>query len=260
MGIAGLGILIILIAIFSLYCIVRFSHSRNRPYYTLDTHKDSVLTIGLIGDSWVTRRKLDTILHEDLLRKGFENKIISSGESGAKSKSIYYNLFKENKENFSSKFIIENKPDFCVVLAGVNDAVGQMGSRYYSHHIVRIIKTLLHYNIKPVIVSLPKVGVKEVLNKMNMFKKYRNIISAYFNNNAIVDNIESYRKKLNETLIIEKLQDKIILIDFDSACEAFSVKSDFYYNPLHLSEKGNEKLAHLIADVLINELKLSIVK
>lgn len=254
MGIITLGITSILIAIFSLYYLVRFSHSKNMPYYSVDVTKDSVLAIGIIGDSWVTRQKLDTILHQDLLERGFTNKIISSGQSGAKSKSIYYNLFKDAGEKFSSKFIIENKPDYCIIVAGVNDAVGQMGSRYYSYHMVKIIKTLLYYDIKPVIVSLPKVGIKEVLNGLNFIKKYRNIISAYFNNNGIVDNIESYRNKLNETLIIENLKNQVVFIDFDSVCESFSVESDLYYNPTHLSQKGNDKFAHLIADVLIKEL------
>ena len=254
MDIVGLGLLIILITICLSYVIIRFSHSKKLPYYFIDKERNTVLTIGVIGDSWVTKRKLDKILHEDLLRKGYENKILSSGQSGAKSKSIYYNLFKNNIELHSSKFVIESNPDFCIVIAGVNDAVGQMGSQYYSHHLTGIIKTLLNYDIKPVILTLPNVGVKETLSKMNFFKKYRNILSAFVNNNGIVNNIESYRRRLYQKLKLENLIDQIRLIDFDQACEKYSEGSGFYYNPLHLTPKGNEKLAHYIADELIKEL------
>ncbi|MDQ2719842.1 MAG: SGNH/GDSL hydrolase family protein [Bacteroidota bacterium] len=225
------------------------------PYYIIDKKKDNILTIGLIGDSWVTKRKLDSILHEELLRRGYFSKILSSGQSGAKSKSVYYNLFKDNNKEYSSKFIIENNPDYCIVIAGINDAVGQMGSHYYSHHLRKIIKTLLNYNIKPVIVSLPNVGVTEILKEMKLLKKYRNILSAFINNKGVIDNIESYRKKLNQKLKLENLNDQIILIDFDNACESYSNSSSLYYNPLHLTPEGNEKLAHYIADELIKELE-----
>jgi len=249
----GIGIILLLVSL--VYLIRRFSHAKPIPFYSLNTKKEAILTIGIIGDSWVTRKKLDLILHDDLIKNGFHSKIISSGQSGAKSKSIYHNLFKDSKDPNSSKFIIESQPEFCILIAGVNDAVGQMGSRYYAHHMRNIIKTLLHYKIRPVVVSLPNVGIREMMNGMNVFKQYRNIISAYVNNKAIVDNIESYRKKFNEMLVQENLKSKIILVDYDKACEEFSVDSDLYYNPIHLSPKGNERLGHLIADTLMKELR-----
>ncbi|MEO7044803.1 MAG: SGNH/GDSL hydrolase family protein [Ferruginibacter sp.] len=256
------GVLIItgiLFFIFFLgYFIKRFSHSKSIPFYPINKKKDSLLTIGIIGDSWVTHKKLDKILHDDLLKNGFKNRIISAGQSGAKSKAIYHNLFKDPVEKNSSKFIIENQPDFCIVIAGVNDAVGQMGSRYYAHHLTNIIKTLCHYNIQPAIVSLPNVGIKEMMHKMNLFKQFRNLISAVFNNGAVVDNIQSYRKKFYDTLVQENLKNRIIFIDYDQACEGFSEKSDLYYNPIHLSPKGNEKLGRSIADILTKEIKKGI--
>lgn len=234
----------------------RFSHSKNLPFFPVEKEKQEILTIGLIGDSWVTHKKLDGILNEYLKEKGIINKVISSGHSGAKSKMVYHNLFKNKASQYSSKFIIESRPDFCIVIAGVNDAVGQMGSRFYAHHMKNIIKTLLHYDIRPIVVSLPKVGISETNNGMNFIKKFRNIISACINNRAKVDNIESYRNRFNEMLFKENLKTKIILVNYDKACEEFSVNSDLYYNPIHLSLKGNEKLVKLIADTLLKELKL----
>lgn len=122
------------------------------PFYSVSVDNDTTLTtIGIIGDSWVAGGKLDSLLHIGLLDKGFKNKILSSGHSGAKSKLIYQNLFDEKGNEHSSKFLIENRPDYCIVIAGVNDAASQIGGHFYSYHMSLIIKTLLHYKIKPII-------------------------------------------------------------------------------------------------------------
>lgn len=50
-----------------------------------------------------------------------------------------------------------------------------------------IVKTLLHYRIKPIIVTCPEFGIKETIDNMNVLSKYRNVISAYFNNDGYED-------------------------------------------------------------------------
>src|SRR5690606_7925243 len=129
-------------------------------------------TIGIIGDSWVAGDKLDSLLFNGLFEKGFENKIISSGHPGAKSKLIYQNLFEDKENEHSSKSLIENRPDYCIVIAGVNDAASQIGSHFYAYHMNLIVKTLLHYRIKPIIVTCPEFGIKETIDNMNVLSKY----------------------------------------------------------------------------------------
>jgi lysophospholipase L1-like esterase len=247
--------LLLIILILAIYAYKRFTLIDDLPFYPSSQLKNPVLTIGIIGDSWATYNKLDNLLHQELLNNGFENKIISSGQSGAKTRLIYQNLFKDNTSKNSCKFIIESNPDYCILLGGTNDAIGQMGSRYYSFHISKIIKFLLHYNIKPIVLTLPKIGVQEMNNNMNIFQRYRNRLSAFFNNGNQIENVESYRKKLLEILKNEQLIDKILLIDFDKACEKYEKDSDLYKNPIHLSNTGNKKLAGFIAKELIQELK-----
>jgi hypothetical protein len=252
--IISLGVILIIILTFSWYLIDRFSYSKELPFYSVPVDNDTTLTIGIIGDSWVAGGKLDTIIHNALLTKGFKSKILSSGQPGAKSKLIYQNLFEGNGNEHSSKFIVESRPDYCIVIAGVNDAVSEIGGNFYSYHMDQIIKTLLHYKIKPIIVSCPEFGIKETIDNMNVLNKNRNIISAYFNNNGEIDNIKTYRKILDEKLVTERLKDSIILIDFDNVCSDYNKCRELYENTSHLSKKGDEKLGQIIINELIRKI------
>jgi len=254
--IIGIGLIAIFVLSLSWYLIDRFSYSKELPYYELNnSNQDKILTIGIIGDSWVAGNKLDSLLHADLLEHGLNNNIISSGHSGAKTKLIYQNLFKSAAEEHSSKFIIEKRPDFCIVIAGVNDAASEIGSHFYSYHMIQIVKTLLHYKIKPVIVSLPEFGIKESIDNMNIVSKNRNVISAYFNNNGEIDNIRTYRNVFVEELKSNKLQDSIILIDFDKICSDYNKHPELYANSAHLSIKGYEILGQIITNELTIKYK-----
>ena len=250
----GICFIVIFIFIFLWYLLNRFSYAEKFPFYSVKVVSDSSLTIGIIGASWVAGAKLDSFLHHALLQKGFKNKIISSGHPGATGKLIYKHLFEENKKEHSSKFIIENSPDYCIVIGGVNDAISQLGGNFYSYHMIQIIKTLLHYNIKPIIISLPEFGIKETNDKLDYFSKNRNIITAWFNNNGQIDNIKTYRKIFEKKLAAEHLKDSIMLIDFDNVCADYNKCPELYANPAHLSGKGNEKLCHIITNDLIRKI------
>ncbi|MDG1728682.1 MAG: SGNH/GDSL hydrolase family protein [Algibacter sp.] len=251
--------LLTIVAVFifatSYYLIDRFSFEKEFPYYEVIVNNKDFFSIGVIGDSWVARKKLDTLLHEGLLEKGINNKIISSGQPSARSKLIYQNMFKDSTNKYSSKFLIKKHPDYCIVIAGVNDAIGQIGANFYSHHMILIIKNLLYYNIKPVIVELPEFGIVEHINNKNTFNRMRYIISSKFNNKGEIDNIKTYRKNLNKLLMEEKLNDKIIFIDFDNICSNYEdCKDIFKKDGAHLNEEGNKLLSENIVNVLTKQI------
>lgn len=247
--------ILIFFSIALIYFIDRFSYSKELPLYPINEKNDTTLTIAIIGDSWVAGEKLDTILQNILKKDSLYARVISSGHSGAKSKLIYQDLFEEKDKEHSSKFIIESCPDFCVVIAGVNDAASQIGSHYYSYHIRQIIKTLLHYKIKPIIISLPEFGIEETISNMNVLSKTRNLVSAYFNNSGEIDNIKTYRMVLAEDLQKDRLNDSILLIDFDEICPAYNKYPEYYSNPSHLSLEGNKNLCRKIALLVEHEIK-----
>lgn len=252
------GIITIFILILSLYFIKRSSFSGELPLYSLPADHDTTFTISIIGDSWVEDKHLDTIIHNKLLAQNINNKIISSYQGSARSKSIYQNLYKDRSEPYSSKFIIESRPDYCIVIGGVNDASGQIGASFYSYHMLQIIKTLVHYRIKPVIVSLPEFGIEEIPEDMNLFEgilwRLRNKISAFLNNKGEIDNIKTYRKVLVGELESENLKDVIIIIDFDDVCKDYHKCPDLYLDRGHLSECGKEKLCQIISNKIIETM------
>ena len=143
---------------------------------------------------------------------------------------------------------------FRSIIAGVNDAASQIGSNYYAHHMILMVKTLLHYEITPVIVSLPEFGIEESIDDMNILSKTRNIISAKINNNGELDNISTYRAVLENELISEKLVESVVLIDFDNVCPDYHKCPDLYANSSHLSKKGNETLCQIITNELLRNI------
>ncbi|CAA7386178.1 SGNH/GDSL hydrolase family protein [Chryseobacterium fistulae] len=255
-GIVFLICLFFVVGIISWYFFEQFSYSKKYAYFNIPNSKtDSVVTIAAIGDSWVSKHSLDSLLHYYMKENGVSCNVISSGHPGAKTKKIYQNLFENKDDNFSSKFILEARPDFCIVVAGVNDASSQVGAKNYSFHTTQIIKTLLHYNIKPIVVSLPEFGIVELTNKRSFLKRLRCIVYAYLNNNNKIDNIDDYRNVFNADLRSSGLMDSVIVVNFDKVSDDYIHHLDLYRNESHLSEKGNQKLAKEISNVITNNIK-----
>jgi len=239
----------------SYYLIDRFSYAKEMQLYPIGIDNDTILRVGIIGDSWVAGKKLDAFLLDEFKVKGVNSMITSSGHVGAKSKLIYQNIFKDSTDSYSSKFVITSHPDYCIVIAGVNDALVQVGAKFYSHHLSLIINILLRNNIIPVIVELPKFGIIKATNDMNWINKTRFKIFSSFNNKGEIDNIETYRSNLNNLLIGQGLNDKIIFIDFDKVCSSYEECKEIYKNDgIHLNERGNKLLSQAIAHELLKRI------
>jgi lysophospholipase L1-like esterase len=246
---------LIVISLKSFSYIKQFYFSDKYTYFnTPNIEKGSILTIGIIGDSWVAGKALDSLLVLDMDEKGISSHVISSGHPGAKTKKIYQNLFEKEDNINSSKFVIKERPDYCVIIAGVNDAASQVGAKNYAYHMIQIIKTLLHYNIKVVMVSLPEFGIIEYTNSSPFQKRLILNICAYFNNNNEIDNIASYRNVLNSELISNNLIDRILTVNFNNICNNYNQHLDLYRNATHLSKKGNQKLAKEISNIIANDI------
>ncbi|MCE6991392.1 SGNH/GDSL hydrolase family protein [Dyadobacter sp. CY323] len=249
-----LGMASITVIGMSYYLIDRFSYAREKSFYRISNKENSTLQIGIIGDSWADGDELKLLLSKDLASREVKNTIISSGQSGAKSKAIYQNLFSESNDRFSTKFIVERNPKYCIVFAGVNDAIGQLGADYYTHHMSLIIKTLIHYKIKPVIVELPEFGIIEHTGQMNYLARERNKVFATFTNSGKLDNIKAYRRALVETLKSENLMKSVIFVHFDKVCTDYDNCKDLFADYAHLSSKGKKLLSGAINSELEKDI------
>jgi lysophospholipase L1-like esterase len=230
----------------------KYSYANQQEFFSQENRKEDGLKIGIIGDSWVVRQDLSLLVKEKLAEKGKTAQLISSGNPGAKTKLIYENLFKNENEDFSSKKVIKYQPKYCIVIAGVNDAATRAGSKFYSYHMLLIIKTLLHYNIKPIIVTLPKFGIDEDYRQKQVLAKLANTSSEFFLNKENGFEIMDYRGLLLRDLRKNRLEDAVVLVDFDKVTNGYEKDRNLFSDPLHLSKLGYDKLSEFLASKIID--------
>jgi lysophospholipase L1-like esterase len=215
----------------------------------------SVTTIAIMGDSWVAGNKLDSMIQKQLTEQGIQNKILSFGHPGGTTKDLYKDLCGKGAYMFTP--VITTNPDYCIIIAGVNDAASKVGADFYSYHMLLIIKTLLKYDIKPIIVSLPEFGIEETFYNMDLIRKIRTGLIAVIKNKGEINCIATYRKTLFSDL--GGLKNRIAIIDFDKVCSDYSTNKVLYDNPSHLSTAGRKKLVKEISKAIIKEDKCNIM-
>ncbi|MBB6370943.1 SGNH/GDSL hydrolase family protein [Chryseobacterium shigense] len=247
-----LGVVLLIGVVSLIYFWNKYSYAGRENYFSSAAKPENGLQIGIIGDSWVVRQNLDSLLQKKLLDKGIHSEIYSSGNPGAKTKKIYENLFKDDNEEFSSRKVIEKKPDYCIVIAGVNDAATCMGPEFYTHHMLMIIKTLLHYNIRPVIVSLPEFGVEENFKSKNVISSLSNRSAELVLNGGDQFKIPDYRNALLEELKHDGLDKKITILNFDEVTPDYDKDKGLYADPLHLNKLGYQKFSEFLAKGMVN--------
>ncbi|MGD1978379.1 MAG: hypothetical protein PVJ98_03230 [Akkermansiaceae bacterium] len=142
--------------------------------------------IALIGDSWIAGDGLDPHVLEFFNERGWDIHLDSFGHPGARSKKIYQNLFEQDSPYSSSPVLFGERPyDLVVIVAGVNDSAGYMGSDFYVHHMSLIIKALYERGSVPVIVDLPEYGIEETDSNNPVGYIRRRIFRYLFNDSKL---------------------------------------------------------------------------
>lgn len=247
-----LGIVLLAGVLCFFYFWNKYAYAGEEPYFPSGTKPEKGLQIGIIGDSWVVRQNLDSLVERKLLDKGIRAIIYSSGNPGAKTKKIYENLFKDEGEEFSSKKVIDKKPDYCIIIAGVNDAAMHLGPEFYTRHMIMIIKTLMHYHIKPIVVSLPEFGVKEDFENKNMISRLSNRGAELLLNGGAEFKIQDYRNLLLENLKHNGLDKKVVVLNFDEVTHDYDKDRNLFGDPLHLNKEGYQKFSEFLANGIVN--------
>jgi len=212
----------------------------------------SNVKIGVIGDSWVSGKKLDKAIIDELKSSGINADVVSIGQPGAKSRQIFRNLLLDSSKPYSSNsLLLDDGVSFIVVSAGVNDAAGHIGKDFYAQHMQDIVSAANSHSKFPIIVELPEFGIEEPSDSYKSELKH-DLYRIIFDGGK-TDIISDYRSALKTKLGTTELNYKIIT--FDPIVKDYSSSIDQYQNPWHLTEEGYNRLGTYIGKSIVIEYR-----
>ncbi len=225
-----------LVFVFVCYYNSRFELLDERPYVsnTDIIYKDNTNIIGVIGDSWVSHKKLDSLVGE------YSNNalVASFGVSGAKSSDVYNSL-----TYIGATWMIYLKPEYCILTPSINDMASMLGPDYYAHHNILTVKLLLDNGITPVIVTMPEIDMEGCLDSLNPLARIRTEWMARLNGSYNLSN-KDYTNELLKELKANGIYDKVVIFDFDKVTPKYDKK--YYRDFAHLNETGKERFIGLL--------------
>lgn len=214
------------------------------------------LNIIIIGDSWAAYHaeydsQLKSILESKLKTIVTVN---SKGSVGAKTKTIYSNMF-DSISYLGTKIMIDSSPEYAIIFAGINDAIAKMGTKNYCYHYNLIIKNLLSAGIKPIVIDMPQVDYKAVYQRENHIKKVRHKFSSWLTNSPLWS-FDTYRKELKITVRQEVSKNQIIYIpSLEWNPKGYADPRKLYLEDhIHLNKKGYILLDSCIASYILSDI------
>jgi lysophospholipase L1-like esterase len=217
---------------------------------TMAKISNDTLKIALIGDSWAAYhhdydKKLESMLYD----KGLSAHVVSLGNVGAKSKEIYQRMYS------TTKLVLLEHPDYCIVSAGINDAVAKMGKDYYVHHYLLILQQLLDLKIKPVVLEMPKVNYRAIAGREPWTMRLRHVLSSLMTGSELYG-FDSYKTALVSAINTADMQNRILYISTDSwNPDGYQDLRGLYMtDETHLNAMGYEVLDSCIAFKIIKDV------
>lgn len=260
-------ILLCLLVLGAIYCYYynRWKHlwavASPQQYYYVPQHQDDTLRVLMIGDSWAglhSELKMDLFLRSELERRVQRPvSVISKGKGGEKSKGIYQLMFQT--KGYGTKPLFLGGADYCIISAGINDAVANWGTKQYCTHYRMILDFLLANGIRPVIIEIPDVNVWAIYGdkpKMDLLTDYvRSTMTR-----CGMYNFHEYREAFFEMLQEEQLMERVVCIPMDSwNGEGTKLNPLLFVNDgIHLNRKGYEMLDTSIAETIAHDLQQSL--
>lgn len=233
-----------------LYDYYSWAEEKLTDYHTSRKQANDTLRVIMIGDSWAAyHHDNDTILATMLQEKLHKPvHVISSGMVGAKTKAIYELMF-DTLSSRGTQRLIATHPDYCIISAGINDAIAKMGTQNYCYHYGLIIKKLISTGITPVIIDMPDVGYYSAYSREPLIMRIRHRLSSRVNMTDMW-RFEDYRNALNAYISEYQLANQVIYITADSWNQhGFKDKRQLYLSDdIHLNKKGYYLLDSCIAD------------
>ena len=238
----------------------------NIPYYapanqqkgfTTLKHDDDTIRIAYIGDSWADGHKNVDCVIGSLVSQTIGKPVVvrTAGISGLTSKYIYYCIFNDH----SFRKTIEWGPNFCFIVAGINDSDRKMGKKYYKENMRLIIDFLLEKHIIPIVLEIPSYDILFSYQRRSRQIKLQYLVSMLLTWSKM-DCIDDYRKEYYELLDEQDWNNKVITIhSIDWNPDGYKDKRNIYDGGLmHLNAKGYLVLDSCIANKIIEHVSVSL--
>lgn len=219
---------------------------------------DDTLRIVMIGDSWAgihSELHMDSFLCSEL-KKSFSRPImvVSKGKGGEKSMGIYRKLF-QNTGSGTKPLFIEGA-DYCIVLAGINDAAANLGTKQFCAHYKMILNFLLAMDIRPVIIEIPDVDIWHIYGG----KPWKDLMADFIKSTMTgcrMYRFHEYREALKIMLLEEHLMKQVVYIPMECWNEESGRINQnlFMTDRIHLNRRGYEKLDVCIAKAILYDLQ-----
>lgn len=212
-------------------------------YDIFQRQNDDTLRILFIGDSWAAYHHG----HDSTLAQLVANhiaapcKVQSVGYVGAKSKEIYERLFADTRP------YINIHPDYCIISAGINDAIAKMGPEYYCTNYTQIICFLLRHDIIPVVMDMPDVNYHAVFERERMSAKLRHLLSAFITGTPRYS-FQPYREMLRNIISQSEWNDSIVLVKAQRWCNDKGNSKLYRSDGIHLNAQGYHDLDSCMAE------------
>ena len=262
----------IVVVVFSVFLIVglymyyycRWKHlwamDEEIPSYEMTSHVSDALKIVMIGDSWAGlhyENGMDAFLCSKLQEKvSCPVNVTSKGKGGEISRGVYKLMF--SIEGYGTKSLLVSQPDYCVISAGINDAVANLGTTQFCHYYHQILDFLLANHIHPVVVEIPNVNIWHLYGGKPLKDLTVDFVRSMMTRCKMYQ-FQEYREALFQMLVNEHYLEEVIYIpmkDWNSLSPDID-KRLFTEDQIHLNRQGYEKLDSCIALAIARDLEKS---
>lgn len=240
------------------------------PIYKIPSKpQDDTLRVLVIGDSWA---EYHMTLNCDSLFGHYAQKLtpvpvkcLTRGHSAKITKEIYNEMFAEHTVEHSWERdhclqpLIEQHPDYCVIMAGINDMRLCKPEEFYVGNYLLMLNLLVKNGIKPVVMEMPGVDLKYFHEKRKFYRRWMfDVVSLWtkidYSSAAI------YRDAMKQMLHETGMDKKVLFISISSWNPGgYDANPEYYIDDrLHLCMDGYHVLDSCMAAEIINDYQNSI--
>ena len=239
-----------------------FMVAEELPFYNVGPRPvDDTLRVAVIGDSWAEFHmtlKCDTLFEQYGRRLTTKPvKCVNRGKGGAKSKDVYHYMFRSQTQevpwmhDICTQPLLEEHPDYCVVMVGINDTWKKRPVSYYTGNYRLIIRLLLANHIRPVVMEIPDFEMGDWLNTHRRRQRFLYRIYSYFTG-VVEDDITPFRNGLKKMLKDTGLGDSVLFIPVERWIPQNHKYSEEIYqiDHVHLNYQGY----HILDSCIVSEI------